>query len=87
MPIYEYKCRACGHEFEALILPPAKAAPKCAQCQSEDLTQVYSAFGVNSAERSESVFNAAQKKFEKTELRDKKVAESENIHRHLHEQH
>ena len=85
MPIYEYKCRGCGNEFEALLMPKSKEPPKCPSCQSEELEQLLSAFGVNSAERSGQVWKAAQKKFEKTELRDKKVAERESIDHHLHD--
>lgn len=32
MPIYEYKCRNCGHEFEAMQKasdPPKKKCPQC----------------------------------------------------------
>ncbi|QGY40091.1 zinc ribbon domain-containing protein [Pseudodesulfovibrio cashew] len=39
MPIYEYRCRACGAEFEELVfsqdeLPPC---PKCGSTQVEKL--------------------------------------------------
>ena len=30
MPIYEYTCRACGHEFEHLVRGDAK--PACPAC-------------------------------------------------------
>ena len=31
MPIYEYKCQSCGHEFEELVSlgGPAPACPAC----------------------------------------------------------
>ena len=35
MPIYEYACRACKHEFEALVR--ASDTPQCASCGSKDL--------------------------------------------------
>ncbi len=84
MPIYEYKCRACGQEFEALVLPASKSAAACPSCKSEDLEQLLSAFAVNSAEKSQATFNAARKQYEKGELRDKKVAERESIEHHQH---
>lgn len=31
MPIYEYACRSCGHEFEA-ILKTTDPAPPCPKC-------------------------------------------------------
>jgi putative FmdB family regulatory protein len=85
MPIFEYKCRACGEQFEALIRPRSTDTAACPACHGQDLEQMFSAFGVNSAERSQAVWNAAQKKFERTELRDKRVAEREAVERHLHE--
>ena len=84
MPIYEYKCRGCETEFEVLILPGPKSTPECPSCHNRDLEKLLSAFAVNSQERSQSVFNAARKHYEKTELRDKKVAESEAIAHHHH---
>lgn len=32
MPTYEYKCRACGHEFEEFQPISAKPVRKCPQC-------------------------------------------------------
>ena len=32
MPLYEYKCEACGHRFEKIVKfsdPPLDACPKC----------------------------------------------------------
>jgi len=87
MPIYEYKCRDCGNQFEALVMPWVKSASECPACHSQNLEQLLSAFAVNSQERSQSVWNAAQKKFEQTTLRDKKVAERESIQHHLNDHH
>ena len=84
MPIYEYKCRGCGNEFEALILPQSKGAPKCPSCQSQNLEQLLSGFVASSEERSKAVRKAAQKKYERTELRDKKIAEREEAEHHHH---
>ena len=84
MPIYEYKCRGCGNEFEALILPQSPGAPKCPSCRSEDLEQLLSGFAVSSEERSKEVLKAARKKYVRTELRDKQIAEREDMERHHH---
>lgn len=35
MPIFEYTCKACMREFEALVR--GAATPKCPNCGSEDL--------------------------------------------------
>jgi putative FmdB family regulatory protein len=42
MPIFEYACRACGHEFETLVRNGERAA--CAQCASVDLEKKLSVF-------------------------------------------
>jgi putative FmdB family regulatory protein len=40
MPLYEYACRDCGHEFELLVFPGDEAA--CPQCQGKDLEKQWS---------------------------------------------
>jgi len=42
MPIFDFVCRACGREFELLLLGSDK--PKCPACQSVDLRKRLSAF-------------------------------------------
>lgn len=42
MPIYEYACRACGHEFETLVRGAEQ--PSCARCSSSDLEKKLSLF-------------------------------------------
>lgn len=38
MPIYEYRCAACGHDFERYV-PSGSAAAACPSCQSPDVTR------------------------------------------------
>jgi putative FmdB family regulatory protein len=47
MPIYEYACRSCGHEFETLVR--ASEAPSCAKCESPDLEKKLSVFSAQAA--------------------------------------
>ncbi len=42
MPIFEYACGACGHEFETLVR--AGAVPDCPQCHSTELAKKLSVF-------------------------------------------
>lgn len=44
MPIYEYTCRKCGHDFEALVPRPTAKAP-CPECGSKKVTKRMSAPG------------------------------------------
>lgn len=84
MPIYEYKCRGCGNEFEKLILPNAPGAPACPSCQGQDLEQLISSFSASSEERSQAALKAARKRYVRGELRDKKIAEREETEKHFH---
>jgi len=45
MPIFEYVCQECQHEFETLIFGRDKA--KCPKCQSQKLTPQLSVFAVS----------------------------------------
>ncbi len=45
MPIFEYICKECQHEFEALIFGQQKAA--CPKCQSKKLEPQLSVFAVS----------------------------------------
>jgi len=51
MPIYEYACRACGHEFETLVR--AAETPSCTSCSSADLQKKLSVFAPQSASQPE----------------------------------
>jgi putative FmdB family regulatory protein len=45
MPIFEYICEECQHEFEALVLGKEKAA--CPKCHSKKLAPQLSVFAVS----------------------------------------
>ena len=61
MPLYDYRCRACRHEFEALVRPPAP--PACPSCASADLERLLSgfSFSVRSGGLSKAARRAVQK--------------------------
>lgn len=42
MPIYEYACGDCGHEFEALVR--SSTVPECPKCHSTALEKQLSVF-------------------------------------------
>ena len=44
MPIYEYRCRQCGAEFQKLVYGPA--AVVCPSCQSPEVRRTPSLFGI-----------------------------------------
>ncbi len=47
MPIFEYACRDCGHQFEALVR--SDSTPECPQCHSIALEKQLSVFATTSA--------------------------------------
>lgn len=44
MPIYEYKCNVCEHEFEELVFSAGAEAPVCPECKSPDTERILSSF-------------------------------------------
>ena len=45
MPIYEYRCQACGHELEKLQRMSEDPLTDCPQCDEPKLTKLISAPG------------------------------------------
>jgi putative FmdB family regulatory protein len=84
MPIYDFHCRACGHEFEALVRPQDQEATACPSCKSTDLERLLSSFAVSTAEKT----RAAVKQSRQRQInanKDKLVADEE--YRKEHEGH
>ncbi len=48
MPIYEYKCKKCGEEFEKLVSGNQKVT--CTKCNSKDVRKKFSVFGMSGVE-------------------------------------
>ena len=47
MPLYEYACKECDHEFEALVR--GSDAPECPSCHSKELQRRLSVFAAHTA--------------------------------------
>lgn len=47
MPIFEYACNKCGHQFETLVR--AGSPPDCPACASTNLEKKLSVFATSSA--------------------------------------
>ena len=43
MPIYEFQCKQCNHEFERLVFNSSEKV-SCPECKSKKVTRVMSAF-------------------------------------------
>ena len=82
MPIFEYECRGCGHQFELLVLKGTVVA--CPSCQSADLERLLSGFAVSSESTRQSNLQGARKRFANSrDLKDRKVAETEDVREHI----
>src|SRR5438045_654455 len=82
VPLYDFRCRACGHEFEALVRPPA--APACSSCASGDLERLLSGFSFSV--RSGGLSKAARRSVQKQQLsqkRDQAAYQEEIEKKHL----
>jgi putative FmdB family regulatory protein len=72
VPIFEYSCRGCGHEFETLVR--GATVPSCPKCQSEDLERLLSLPAIRSDGTHALALKAAKK-------RDKKLGNERMIER------
>lgn len=84
MPIYEYLCRACGHEFEVLVR--AGDAPACPSCNTADLERMTSGFAVSSeSTRTANIRTAKKKAAADANRRDQRIADQEFTREHFTE--
>src|SRR4029434_9274060 len=58
MPIYEYECRGCGHEFEQLIR--TGDTPECPTCHGHDLQRLLSHTSVSTEHTRQVSFKKAR---------------------------
>jgi putative FmdB family regulatory protein len=79
MPLHEYRCQGCGHEFEALVRGADQ--PACPACKGTDLEKLLSLFAVDSDSTRKSALQAGKKHIRK-EQRDRLVADRESIDHH-----
>jgi putative FmdB family regulatory protein len=79
MPLYEYECRHCGHQFEYLVLHSSRAA-ECPACSAKDLEQLISMCAVSSEASRQANLDAAHRRA--ASVRREK---SNQNHTHLHE--
>jgi putative FmdB family regulatory protein len=81
MPLYEFRCRACGHSFEILI--GGGATPVCPLCGGQDLERLLSSFGVSSTTTREMALRSGRRQLKRLE-RDKTAEQREVIEKHDH---
>lgn len=85
MPLYEYRCDPCGHEFETLVR--TGDVPVCPLCRGEKLTRLLSQVAVSSEHTRQANLTKARQSAKKGVLRDKAVAQYEYEKKHHEEGH
>jgi putative FmdB family regulatory protein len=80
MPLYEYDCKTCGHQFEALVR--GLVTPECPACHGHDLERLLSVFESSSKEKTRSAVRAARQEARQTTWRDQAHAEIEAMQKH-----
>jgi putative FmdB family regulatory protein len=84
MPLYEYKCTGCGHEFEVLILKASQPVA-CPSCASASVERLLSMFAVSSDSSRQSNTESAYKYNNKLNAKqepDKPRIQIEHKHQH-----
>ena len=84
MPIYEYRCGGCGHEFEQLVR--TGDTPACPSCKGQTLERLLSHVSMSSENTRQLNFNRARARA-KVVQRDKDVAQAEYEKKHREEGH
>lgn len=49
MPVFEYRCECCAHEFQKLVFSAARAV-SCPACASDEVVKRPSTFGMSGVE-------------------------------------
>ena len=84
MPIYEYKCRSCCHQFEKIV--KIKETPNCESCHSSDLEKIFNAPGIRTTKSHR--HSAGQERVDSSKVhQDQKVAESDFLKKELSHDH
>ena len=63
MPIYEYRCQQCDHEFELLVR--SQTTPTCPSCDGQDLERLLSLPRVATQGTRDKAMRAAKKRDQK----------------------
>ena len=81
MPVFEYRCRQCGRQFEYLVLH-SSPSPVCPGCQNREVEQLVSRCAISSEATRQANLSAARAKT--TALRNEKQRqEHADLHKHF----
>ena len=88
MPLFDFRCQSCAHEFEVLIRPASHSdpPPSCPACGSDKLDRLLSTFALSSREKTQAAAAAKNKKAAAIAQADTAAMDREIDH-HRHEDH
>ena len=81
MPLYDFFCRSCHHEFEALVR--SHDVLECPECHGTDLERLLSSFVASSEEGRQKAAKASREQ-QVRGRRDQLIAEAEYRKQHEH---
>jgi len=82
MPLYDFRCGGCRHEFESLVR--AGSTPSCPSCGGTDLERLIStSFSVKGAPGLSDAARRAVQKQQRALHRDQAAFQHENEKKHL----
>ena len=84
MPLFDFRCRACSHEFEALVR--TGATPACPQCNGTDLDRLPSAFAPSSDTMRRASVSTARQNAAKARAERRRVEHGEMV-KHIRDEH
>lgn len=82
MPLYDFRCLPCGHQFEALV-PRHDSIPVCPTCHGTDVERQLSTFAVSSEGTRQRSLTQARKAGTKRAM-EKATADQEWERHHQH---
>lgn len=89
MPIFEFQCRSCGHQFEHLVLPwlqKAGETPECPTCHAKDVEKMLSICAISSEATRQSSLQKARKR-QSSVTKEKETEEFKQMVAHANEHH
>jgi len=79
VPLFEFRCRACQHEFEALVR--GGETPICSACGARDLERLLSAFAVDTADKRQAAVKQSRQR-QIAKRKDAIIADQEYRQKH-----
>lgn len=84
MPIYEYRCLSCGHEFEELV--KIGDTPPCPGCGKQELERLRSMVTISTSQTRKTALESGRR-IAGRNRRDKEAADAEYVRKHIEDHH